>query len=793
MRLFVDLSSTQDPISAERGIPTYAREFARAIEKAEPELVTAYGIENEGPLPAGLDFLLPTGKLQRIRNGRLGIHGTNDFVFDVWHDLSPFYDLSSEYFRFITESRSKLVVTLYDLIPLIFDDVYLSKIEVRANYYRSLSIVQQADKVMCISQSAADDGIRLLGLDPDKVFVVGTGVEARYQPTDDRAGAYRKAARGVKGLREGFVLYTGGIDHRKNIEGLLEAFSLVPRELRAAHQLVVVCRVTKETKKYLHTLAARLGILDDILFTGFVSSEHLLELSQSAHLFVFPSLYEGFGLPAAEAMMCHTPCIVGDNSSLVEVMPLADARFNAEDPSDIARAIVRGITDEPFRQRLIDVAQQSDFSWKAVAEKALPIYHSLENFTSPGPAVVDPDARQRIALVSPMPPTQSGVADYSARLLDEFVKVADVDVFTQADADRPELPGVRWFQYSAYPFVTTLDGPYNDTIFCMGNSTFHYPVLDLLRREQRGTVMQHDVNIQDMLMVAHRLQPDLVSRQNLDTLHRRNAGQLPENLQHYRAHDASSYYTYNSPMSAEPLAFSDDFIVHNISAATLARLESAQEEAAKIRVIPFGHRAVDAQSIDGPRDAVVSMGILAGRKRSIVIARAFALLAPIFPDLTFALVGESLLGDEGQQQLDEIIAEADLGDQLVITGRTSDSEYDEWLRRAKVAVQLRERSFGESSAAIADCFSFGAPVVASNVGPVRELPDDALLKVAPEIGAVDLAAVLAELLTDRQRLQSMHRAAIDHAEKNSFARAAEAVLDKSLGQHPLLEELQRAY
>ena len=123
-------------------------------------------------------------------------------------------------------------------------------------------------------------------------------------------------------------------------------------------------------------MAKRLGVEDRLLIPGFVPEEVLVGLYQCAELAVFPSLYEGYGLPVVESMACGAPTMAGDNSSLQEILP-RDARFQPSDPGAIAEAIVRGLTDKPFRERLLALAGQRPPTWDAVADKAAVVFEDL--------------------------------------------------------------------------------------------------------------------------------------------------------------------------------------------------------------------------------------------------------------------------------------------------------------------------------------------------------------------------------------------------------------------------------
>ena len=176
-------------------------------------------------------------------------------------------------------------------------------------------------------------------------MVVGTGVSDHFQPAPDPAEALADVREAFPRIEPGFILYTGGIEPRKNVDGLLEAFAALRTDLRALHQLVVVCRVLPAEREVLDRKLDELGISDRVVFTGFVSDENLASLYQATGLFVFPSLYEGFGLPVAEAIACGAPVAVSRIAALTELIDEPAAQFDPRDPRSIAEVITRCLSD----------------------------------------------------------------------------------------------------------------------------------------------------------------------------------------------------------------------------------------------------------------------------------------------------------------------------------------------------------------------------------------------------------------------------------------------------------------
>jgi len=227
----------QSPITVQRGIGRYVTEFAVAVEQDHPGSVDSWVLRPDLPVPVHAPLL--------VRRARFRLQDDPELVSpDIWHTLSPFEALlepvDTLWPTWARGRRTKLVTTLYDLIPLLYPERYLADSSTRKAYMRRLHFVERSDRILAISEATADDGIRLLGIPARKFDVVGTGVSEHFVHAPNPAVALESARTGFPTLRSGYVMYTGGIDFRKNIDGLLLAFSMLPSELRHRHQLVIV-------------------------------------------------------------------------------------------------------------------------------------------------------------------------------------------------------------------------------------------------------------------------------------------------------------------------------------------------------------------------------------------------------------------------------------------------------------------------------------------------------------------------------------------------------------------------
>ena len=363
-----DLVAAQSPSYKGRGIARYTVELTRAIVKRHPELVSSVVVHPELEPPEGTDDLADWLTTKPDWAAASVVHLSSAF--------EPEVPVRVYWPREATAHRLLMSVTLYDLIPDVFPGWYLEDPGLRRRWRCCREVVRTADAVLTPSQSAKADAVGLLGVPENRVSVIGSGTAPAFRRPESRQRSLEVAKRGVPGLQKGFIVYNGAFNPRKGVDNLLEGYASLPSDLVRRHQLVIVCEAPPLTRNHYLVMAKRLGVEDRLLIPGFVPEEVLVSLYQCAELAIFPSLYEGYGLPVVESMACGAPTMAGDNSSLQEILP-RDARFQPADPGAIAEAIVRGLTDKPFRERLVALANQRPPTWEAVADKAAGVFEEL--------------------------------------------------------------------------------------------------------------------------------------------------------------------------------------------------------------------------------------------------------------------------------------------------------------------------------------------------------------------------------------------------------------------------------
>ncbi len=274
-------------------------------------------------------------------------------------------------------SPCPVVVTLHDLIPIKHPETE----RFAARIYWRLQIPIAARRsafIITDSEHARREIMADFRVAPEKIRAIMLGFDpAMIEERDAVAGA---AVRGKYGLPNDYILYVGTIQPRKNLDTLIEAFSLLKGKGTFAGKLVIVGR-----KGWLYdTLFSRisdLGLGDEVLFTGFVPDEELPFIYDGARVFVYLSLFEGFGLPPLEAMACGVPVVTSDTTSLPEVVGDAGIAVPPLDVERVAEALQRVLNNEETATAMREQGRRraKSFSWEAAAKETLDVYAAVKS------------------------------------------------------------------------------------------------------------------------------------------------------------------------------------------------------------------------------------------------------------------------------------------------------------------------------------------------------------------------------------------------------------------------------
>ncbi len=269
---------------------------------------------------------------------------------------------------------SRVVVSVHDIAYERYPHFFPPSVVAQFRVCVPLAVRQSA-AVLTLSEFSRRDIVRRYGVSEDKVVVAPCAADPSFQPIHDRERLAMVRARYRTG--EAYILCVGNLQPRKNLKTLIDAYVRLRRGDVTRHRLVLVGRQT-----WLHDdifAAARAsGCADDLVFTGYVPQHDLVALYNAADLFVYPSIFEGFGLPPLEAMACGTPVVTSNTSALPETVGDAALTVDPLDADALARAMATVLSDDAVRARFaaLGLRRARAFSWDTTARIVLGVYRA---------------------------------------------------------------------------------------------------------------------------------------------------------------------------------------------------------------------------------------------------------------------------------------------------------------------------------------------------------------------------------------------------------------------------------
>lgn len=449
MRIGIDVYAVQS-LSRERGIGRYGRELVKALLATdrghEFVLYVHPGLPREY-VPEDLDGTIRLLPAQPAADGQWGFDALNEIartnpddldvllMTDMLNPYEPYPDSGPPPLPY--RGRPLMACVVYDLIPFLFQERYLREPRYGASFYRRLERVGRYDLLLAISEATRADCQDMLGLGRDRVVSISTGGNGQFFVPDRSEPpplSTRKALADL-GIDAPFVLNLGGMDDRKNLHGLVDAFGLLPEALKRSHQLVIACHINAGYAADLTRQAEKYHAADRLVITGSVSDEVLRILYQRCAAFVFPSHFEGFGLPILEAMHCGAPVVAGNNSSQIEVVGDAGLLVNTRDAVEIASKLARILEDPALAADLSTrgLEQSRRFSWEITANRTLAALEEAQARKESSHRRPrwrrDPAHRSTIAVFSPLPPRPAPYNHDSARLIASLLDHYHVHIY----------------------------------------------------------------------------------------------------------------------------------------------------------------------------------------------------------------------------------------------------------------------------------------------------------------------------------------------------------------------------
>lgn len=376
MRIGIE-ASRADPFG-KRGMERYVNGLIRALGKVDRENEYILFTE-DGLLPArlslGKNFKTehPRRRFRMIFRKGVGFIGRLFFRdIDIFHFPNS-YAWYSKY--------AKTLVTLQDIAPFHFPEVFFNSDAAFAKCKQDmLYLKKNAERIITTSEFSKSDIVKRLDIPPEKIDVIYSGIDSKFKPitvTQDQINALKQKFN----VDTPYVFFVGGFDFRKDALTLLRAFDAAVKEGGFGHKLVIAGSALEDSRLRLplEEVLNSLTIKERVIFTGPLGDDDLLVLYNCADLFVFPSIFEGFGFPVLEAMACGCPTASSNAASLPEVAGNAAMLFNPGDVQGLKEIIAAVLKVKDLRQGLREkgLKQADKFSWENTAKATISVYREL--------------------------------------------------------------------------------------------------------------------------------------------------------------------------------------------------------------------------------------------------------------------------------------------------------------------------------------------------------------------------------------------------------------------------------
>lgn len=801
MRIVIDLQACQTTGSRHRGIGRYSLSLVKAMLRQTTQ--HEFYILLSGLFPDTIEYLraefseyLP---VERIVVWHAPKNVAENFESNQWrcktaqiareqmlHNLRPDLVHVTSLFEGsgddavtsvgVLPSNFITAVTLYDLIPYVYASKYLQDESQKGWYFRKLHHLKRADLLLAISEASRVEGINYLLFPEEKVVNISSAVDEQFQIIS-MSERDNQALRVRYQLHRPFVMYTGGIDLRKNIDALIHAFAALPQSIQTQYQLAIVCSVHQSERDRLCKLAKKLGMKDDaMVLTGFVPDADLPLLYQICHLFVFPSWHEGFGLPALEAMACGAAVIAANTSSLPEVIGLQEALFDPHSVEDISNKILEVLGNDVLLKRLKQhgIEQAKKFSWDASAAIAIAAFEQKLDEKIKGAKLNSTCNHQylkpKLAFVTPLPPIESGIAIYNVDLILALEKFYEITIITdQVQVIEPGLSAnfpikdSVWFELNAFHFERIM--------YHFGNSPAHAYMYDLFEQFP-GLVVLHDFYLGDSLayLEMNQIKPSIWSNALYQSHGYASLLKTKDPTQH-------RHLIHHYPVSSGLLRNAHGIISHSQFSLQLAAQWMQSEIVIDWKVIPHlrnlpmqieASKVNEIKKLLGWKDSdflICSFGLLGESKSNQDVLDAF-LSSNLIQNTNCHLVfvGKNEVNDYGVK-LEKSIVESGYSDRIHITGFVDNGVYEQYLQIADMAVQLRKHTRGESSGSVLDCLAYGVPVIVNDIGAMSEIPKNIVVSLDKTFTNENLKQTIETLSLDNKLRQELSRLSKQYIEE----------------------------
>lgn len=646
----------------------------------------------------------------------------NSINADVYLLLSPFEGFDDDSL-WSTPSETYNIAIYYDAIPRIYKERYLGNKQLLKWYSNIESKIAKFDKILAISHDAGANAEKFLQLDHSTIDTIFFGVDKKsYEPSPT-----------FNEIKEEFVLAVLGEDERKNKINLVKAWDVVHKKLPDL-KLKIVYKQSEPEKMSNNKILKNANLGSSVEFLDFITDEKLYKLYNECKFTVFPSFYEGLGLPILESFLFRKACLTSDSSSMKELVRLTELKFDPNKPTEIANKIINLFANDRLQEQAITDGQTILEQFSSTNKK-----NQLTNL------FVDIKKREKIKKKNELnnqimgvyfhtilKPTESGIADFAENLIHPLHVLTNLVIVN----DNPE-GSINFCPICSEAIKVLSVSTFHDSylkdyinIHNIGNSEFHIWQVKILAQYPGLTIM-HDGYLSGLMRVT--LERSIDARAFLTyAIQETSALNFIDPLIYMEPH----LLVLNEKMTEYILESTSSIIVHNNQAKEMINRDYAIGEIASLNIVHPPLKAAKKRNPESITQNVIGIfGIIHETKMYEEIINSWKL----------SKTGRSgkyilrFIGKDLSSNFKNIYGEYSRKFNIECVGYVNENEYWSEIESVKLAIQMRRDVRGESSGAVIDLISCEVPIISNMLFGMDVFPIDLINPISIDFSSIELA------------------------------------------------------
>lgn len=773
MIVYVDARCLQDENFALRGVGYHSHTLLKHARKHNVRKLIAIIDEELPPLKNNYSILFdstqPHSSISESPN-------QNESV--IFLTLSPMTHPQWRFGPILEKENITSAAIIYDFIPLDSGNcgIYHANSSQKRAYTSNLLWLKKFDLYSSISYSTALKAKSILDINDESITITGCAIRDNFIQNNNNQSS---TSINLTFEQHKYLICISGSDPRKNPEMLLESIAEINKS-DPGIGLVIIGNINDYLKNHLNQKFKILGgDKNKLVFISGISDEDLKYLFKNALASINPSKNEGFSIPVIEAIAASCPSLASKIPAHQELLDESEL-FPIDSPKILTNMILNLIKNPDARKKIIEKQSPLIEKYKEpiVAEKFWNFLirnkknKFVQNLNIPNTLKPKP----RIAFLTPFPPDRSGVADYTAKSLEEIGKLAVVDVFTDATPSK-EFPGVKnIFPLSEKPFQSK---DYDKVVSIIGNSHFHTEILKYHLR-YGGACIQHDNRMAELYA--------------WNMGHEKFAKKASELIK--RKVEIAECQNWLKDPSLLPTLFLEDIIKKSqplIFHSKVTQKLVKQMYGVDSEYLPFSsyrhfsdneltpeHKLTTKKKLNLPLNEIIisTFGLVTETKAPFDCVYATYFLNKWGIPATFYFVGETGTLNEPLLKLAE---DLEISAKIItLNSWTSEETYKDFLVASDFAIQLRTYGFGGLSGAILDCISSGLPTVVNEDLAEATNSPKFILRTKDHISALLMAESIYEAYKEQKHQNRLNIERKEYLEKHNFQKYAEDLM-KLLG------------